>query len=206
MKKVEELKDLLEDLKFLHGELCLPLEQVEINRTTWIIPEGMPLEVSYSFLPIVTAFIIQEDAQSLGGVEPTEGLLNFCATLQAAWLEEKSQREAKIQKLFDQVEPIWLRLKVSQEQIQSFIEEHCGLSAATIAAYEVELERVKILRRESLGGFIQAIRQEIQGLWDRLLYGPRTMEGFTAFYEGKHGDAIKSSTFEGSSRGIRLIV
>jgi protein regulator of cytokinesis 1 len=192
MKKVEELTDLLEELKFLHGELCLPLEQVEINRTTWIIPDSMPLEVSYNFLPIVTAFIIQEDAKSLVNVDPTEGLLTFCATLQAAWLGEKSQREAKIQTLFDEVEPIWLRLQVSQEEIQTFIEEHCGLSTATIAAYEVELERVKILRRESLGGFIQAIRQEIQGLWDRLLYGPRTMEGFAAFYEGKLGDAIES--------------
>jgi protein regulator of cytokinesis 1 len=185
MKKAEELADLLEDLKFLHGELCLPFEPVEVNRTTWIIPDSVPLEVSSSFLAVITSFIVQEDAKLLLDVDPTEGLLNFCGTLQAAWLGEKSKREAKIQTLFDEVEPIWLRLQISQEQIQSFIEEHCGLSAATIAAYEDELERVKILRRESLGGFIQAIRQEIQGLWDRLLYGPRTMEEFAAFYEGK---------------------
>jgi hypothetical protein len=185
MKKTEELTDLFEDLKFLHGELCLPLDQVEINRTTWIIPDSIPLELSSSFLPIVTSFIVPESTKSLVGVDPTEDLLNFCGTLQAAWLAEKSKREAEIQTLFDEVEPIWLRLQVSQEEIQSFIEEHCGLSIDTIAAYQVELERVKILRRESLGGFIQAIRQEIQGLWDRLLYGPRTMEGFAAFYEGK---------------------
>jgi len=192
VKKGEELIDLLEDLKFLHGELCLPFEQAEINRTTWIIPDCLPLEISYCFMPVVTAFIIQEDVKSLVNVDPTEDMLNFCTTLQAAWLGEKSQREARIQTLFDQVEPIWLRLQVSQEEIQSFIEEHCGLSIATIAAYEVELERVKILRRESLGGFIQAIRQEIQGLWDRLLYGPRTMEGFAAFYEGRLCCAIQS--------------
>jgi hypothetical protein len=180
MQRAEELADLVEELRFLHTELCLPTTPTE---QTWIVPESIPAQVSRSYLPLIGSIFASSEQQEVPS--PTEPLFNVCTTLQAAWLGEKSKREARIQTLFDEIEPIWLRLQVSQEEIQTFIEEHCGLSLETVAAYEQELLRVKVLRSESLGGFVQAIRQEIQGLWDRLLYGPRTMQQFEPFYEGE---------------------
>lgn len=183
----------MEDLRFLHGELRLPASCTVAARTSWFIPDSVPLEKSIAHLPTVEASVASldsgDDAVRLLTEEPTESLMSFCMTLQAAWLAEKSRREARIQTLFDEIEPIWLRLQVTQDEIQSFIEQHCGLSLTTIEAYELELERVKIMRGESLGGFIQAVREEIQGLWDRLLYGPRSMERFNAFYDGKRASS-----------------
>jgi hypothetical protein len=77
------------------------------------------------------------------------------------------------------------------------------LAVTTIEAYEVELQRVKILRSESLGGFVQTVREEIQGLWDRLLYGPRSTERFREFYEGKSTSADESRTIEADLIAVR---
>ena len=196
VKRTEQLNDLMDDLRFLHGELCLPASCDDSARASWFIPGSVPLEKSIAHLPFVEAFIASvnsgDDAVQLLTSDPTESLMDFCTTLQAAWLAEKSRREARIQTLFDEIEPIWLRLQVSQEEIQTFIEEHCGLALSTIQAYESELERVKIMRGESLGGFIQAVREEIQGLWDRLLYGPSSMGQFGAFYDGESPSTFSS--------------
>lgn len=52
--------------------------------------------------------------------------------------------------------------------------------------YEDELLRVKMLRQEKLASFIDAVREEITGLWQSLHYGPKTCRYFEAFYEGKY--------------------
>jgi hypothetical protein len=77
------------------------------------------------------------------------------------------------------------------------------LAVTTIEAYEVELQRVKILRSESLGGFVQTVREEIQGLWDRLLYGPRSTERFRAFYAGESTSADGRRTIEADVFAVR---
>jgi hypothetical protein len=77
------------------------------------------------------------------------------------------------------------------------------LAVTTIEAYEVELQRVKVLRSESLGGFVQTVREEIQGLWDRLLYGPRSTERFRAFYAGESTSADGRRTIEADLIPVR---
>ena len=51
--------------------------------------------------------------------------------------------------------------------------------------YETELARVRQVRKERLGTFIEKVRDEIQALWDALLYGQQTMELFEPFFSGK---------------------
>lgn len=125
--------------------------------------------------------------------------------LASQWQAEKKAREEQIQALYDQVEPIWHRLGFEQEDINAFVEEHCGLDQEVLQAvstpslacagpifidvsfsqYRDELSRVKILRQEKLASFIDAVRSEITGLWQSLHYGPKTCRYFEAFYEGK---------------------
>lgn len=103
------------------------------------------------------------------------------------------------------MEPIWHRLGFEQDDINAFVEEHCGLDQEVLQAvsisrgpfvyrplssffssqYRDELSRVKLLRQERLASFIDAVRSEITGLWQSLHYGPNTCRYFEAFYEGK---------------------
>lgn len=181
----------MEELSYLHDELCLPQTDVHTAGTAWIIPESIaPATVSVLFSQakpwIARPASPDNDTDRLDTLEPTESMMTFCRTLHSSWLSEKAKREQRIQTLFDQIEPIWIRLQVTPEETQAFIEEHCGLSTSTLEAYELELERVRFMRKESLGGFIQTVKEEIQALWESLLYGPHTIEAFEAYREGEY--------------------
>lgn len=53
------------------------------------------------------------------------------------WQAEKRAREEQIQALYDQVEPIWHRLGFEQEDINAFVEEHCGLDQEVLQAVSI---------------------------------------------------------------------
>lgn len=109
------------------------------------------------------------------------------------------------------MEPLWHRLGFEQEDINAFVEEHCGLDQEVLQAvrgyspssclattdlvyafeiqYQDELSRVKLLRQEKLASFIDAVRVEITTLWQNLHYGPKTCGYFDAFYDGMWCDS-----------------
>lgn len=47
---------------------------------------------------------------------------------------EKDDRDARIQELYEQIEPLWTRLEVPKEDIDSFIESNRGSGHSTIQA------------------------------------------------------------------------
>jgi hypothetical protein len=104
VKRAEELNDLFDDLRFLHGELCLP---TDATSSGWHIPDSAEVD---THLPLIEASIVSSEAD----VTPTETLTDVCLALQEAWVGEKTRREAKIQSLYDELEPIWLRLQVGE--------------------------------------------------------------------------------------------
>jgi hypothetical protein len=104
IKRAEELNDLFDDLRFLHGELCLP---TDATRAGWHIPDSAEVD---THLPLIEASIVSLENDA----NPTETLIDVCLALQEAWVGEKTRREAKIQSLYDELEPIWLRLQVGE--------------------------------------------------------------------------------------------
>lgn len=101
--------------------------------------------------------------------------------------DEKSRREAHIQTIFDQLDTLWKRLGISDGDIDEFIELNRGSTLQTIRAYENELEHMQQIKREKMSIFIKSAREEIEKLWEDLMYGDVEREAFTAFYDGEGG-------------------
>lgn len=101
--------------------------------------------------------------------------------------EEKSRREAYIQTIFDQLDVLWKRLGISDGDIDEFVELNRGTTLQTIRAYENELGHMQQIRREKMSVFIKSAREEIEKLWEDLIYGDIEREAFAAFHNGEPG-------------------
>lgn len=86
----------------------------------------------------------------LEGIEPTPGLVAW-AEAKCAYLEDiKRRRETHIQAMYDQLEALWRRLGVAEQDMDAFVESQRGTTEATIQSYEEELDRMLELKRERM--------------------------------------------------------
>lgn len=74
---------------------------------------------------------------------------------------------------------------ISDEDIDDFVELNRGSTGENIRAYELELERMLEMKRESMSVFIANSRAEIEHLWEDLLWSEEEREAFTAFHDGE---------------------
>ena len=168
-KKQEELKIIVDDLRFLHGELHISSPEGSTASDAWFIPDPVSSESIATNVPLLLPHMNAPSSEDLPPLNPTDDCFYFCKMLRAAWQAERTDREERIQKLFDQIEPIWLRLEIPEEEINEFVNQHGGLSLHTLQAYELERDRVIIMRNASLEPFIKTARMEIENLWADLL-------------------------------------
>ncbi|KAG8796120.1 hypothetical protein FRC17_008028, partial [Serendipita sp. 399] len=110
------------------------------------------------YLPIFAAYVgkLQEameegrDSGGVEGVDPTQMLVEWFERLKADLEEEKIRREAHIQTLYDQLEVLWKRMGITDEDIDDFVELNRGSSTENVRAYELELERMLEMKREKM--------------------------------------------------------
>lgn len=158
-------------------------------------PSQSPAELEISYQRIFARFVAQaEEAESenlnlaevaLTGVDPTPGLLSWAASLSASLNALKARREAHIQAMYDQLEALWRRLGVSEEDMDGFVEAHRGSTEEVVQEYEDELERMMELKRERMGVFVENARMEIEKLWDDMMVGEDERRDFAPFVDGK---------------------
>ena len=76
----------------------------------------------------------------LDGVQPTPGLLDWAVTMRGALEQLKRAREVAIQAMYDQLEVLWRRMGVPDEQMDAFVDAHRGATEEVVKAYEEELD------------------------------------------------------------------
>ena len=158
--------------------------------------EQSPAELEASYQRIFARFSAQiEEAESenlnlaevaLSNVDPTPGLLSWASSLYDSLDALKSSREAHIQAMYDQLECLWRRLGVSEEDMDGFVEAHRGSTEKVVAEYEDELERMMELKRGRMGMFIGNARDEIERLWDDMMVGEDERRDFAPFVDGEY--------------------
>ncbi len=119
------------------------------------------------------------------GIEPTVGLMSWAEQTKAELEDIKRRRETHIQAMYDQLEILWKRLSIDEQDIEDFVEANCGSAEANVLAYEAELERMMELKRERMSVFIENARAEIESLWNDLMVGEDERADFAPFADGK---------------------
>jgi protein regulator of cytokinesis 1 len=99
--------------------------------------------------------------------------------------EEKRNRERRLKDLKLQVEALWEKLSVSEPDQKGFLAANRGCGMRTINEFEDELARLNELKRQNLGVFVEAARDQIQQLWDSLYFSEEEMLEFTPAFSGK---------------------
>ncbi|KAK7692082.1 hypothetical protein QCA50_005488 [Cerrena zonata] len=128
----------------------------------------------------------------LEGIEPTPGLLSWAENKRSALEDIKRRRESHIQAMYDQLEALWRRLGVQDEDMDAFVESQRGSTDETIRAYEEELERMLELKREKMSTFVENARDEIRRLWDDLMVGEDEKADFAPFADDEHTEELLS--------------
>jgi hypothetical protein len=156
------------------------------NTTPLLFQDNEEAEYLRIFGNFVSRIEEVEEGSHVGleGVEPTQGLLEWAAMLQASLEELKRKREAHIQAMYDQLEGLWRRLGVNEEAMDAFVEMHRGSTEEVIRQYEEELERMLELKQDRMGQFIESAREEIVRLWDDLMVGEDEKADFAPFADG----------------------
>lgn len=121
----------------------------------------------------------------LTGVAPTPELRAWAERTQNSLQALKIHREAHIQALYDSLEALWRRMGVPEADMDAFVDANQGSTAATVAAYEEELERMMEYKRERMGEFVANAREEIGRLWDTLMVGEEERADFAPLVDGQ---------------------
>ncbi|KAG8816432.1 hypothetical protein FRC19_000363, partial [Serendipita sp. 401] len=163
-----------------------------------VAPAPDPRRQRAEYFPIFAAYVgkLQEameegrDPGGVEGVDPTQMLVEWFERLKVDLEEEKTHREAHIQTLYDQLEVLWKRMGITDEDIDDFVELNRGSSTDNVRAYELELERMLEMKREKMSMFIGNARVEIEQLWDDLMFSEEEREVFAAFHDDEHSEDL----------------
>ncbi|WWC60378.1 uncharacterized protein I303_102950 [Kwoniella dejecticola CBS 10117] len=131
-----------------------------------------------------------EDLEGMENVQPEIGLIEWSDELTELWNTRKEEHEARIQELYNLVEPLWSRLEVDQDTMDLFVDMNRGSGESVIKAYEAEYERLLELRRSSLSSFIENTRKEIDVLQTELMLSDDERAEFGAFIDDDYTEEL----------------
>ncbi|TYJ52083.1 hypothetical protein B9479_007318 [Cryptococcus floricola] len=131
-----------------------------------------------------------DSLEGMEDVEPEIPLIEWVDEVTELWAGLKEGHEARIQEMYNLVEPLWTRLEVDQETMDCFVEMNRGSGDATIAAYEAEYERLLELRRASLSSFILSARATISTLHSTLIYSPPEIALFPPLHDDNYTEDL----------------
>jgi protein regulator of cytokinesis 1 len=101
-------------------------------------------------------------------------------------VEEKRSREKRLRDVRAQIEQLWERLCIPEDEQKQFLGRNRGCGMRTINEFEDEFGRLNELKKQNLGLFVEEARIRLQGLWDGLYFSEEEMLEFTPAFSGKN--------------------
>ncbi|XP_042267522.1 protein regulator of cytokinesis 1-like isoform X2 [Thunnus albacares] len=95
--------------------------------------------------------------------------------------ERKAENELLCSALRTKIQELWERLQIPQEEREALSEHMEKSKKKNIAALQAEVERLEVLKMQSMKSFIEAIRAEIALLWERCFYSQEQKQAFVPY-------------------------
>ncbi|KAM6936960.1 protein regulator of cytokinesis 1-like [Xenentodon cancila] len=97
--------------------------------------------------------------------------------------ERKAENELRCSGFRTKIQELWDRLQVCQEEREGFAEHMVNSKKKNIEALQAEVQRLELLKMQSLKSFIEAIRAEITLLWKRCFYSNEQQQAFVSYHD-----------------------
>ena len=123
-------------------------------------------------------------------ISDLSALSNRSAELQ----NSKAERETQITQLASEINELWEKLSVPDEERSAFFSQHHGVGLKEILACEKELERLKVVKKERLIPLVHSTRNQILVLWDELHFCESERKAFSKMY--KEDDALNETVLD----------
>jgi protein regulator of cytokinesis 1 len=138
-RRLAVLGETFEHISWLHTELGIQLPSPD----PFLAESNAAVDPNIAFARIMTTFL-SSDRSSLD-VDPTNDLMDWADRLTTELEQLKDKREVQIQGMYDQLEMLWRRLGIDDNDIDDFVESYRGSTDAVIEAASVLKIRIRRL-------------------------------------------------------------
>ncbi|XP_058500918.1 protein regulator of cytokinesis 1-like [Solea solea] len=96
--------------------------------------------------------------------------------------ERKAQNDLRCLAFRTKIQELWERLQIPQEEREPLSEHMVKSKKKNIEALETEVQRLEVLKMQSMKSVIESIRAEIAIFWERCFYSPEQQQAFVAYH------------------------
>lgn len=173
-RRVEDLEFTLNERRSIFQDMCSKVQKI------WQDLEEEP----YGYFSTATK---QKD-KSPFVLSPTE-----MTKMEAAYkqiVSEAAQLEGRALGLRQQIESLWTRLNITEEDQLAFNEANKGHKPRVVTRLEEELSRLIELKKENMKLLISNTRSELHKIWDKCLYGDLQRREFSPAFSDEYRDDV----------------
>uniref|UniRef100_A0A672HUJ2 Protein regulator of cytokinesis 1-like n=1 Tax=Salarias fasciatus TaxID=181472 RepID=A0A672HUJ2_SALFA len=106
--------------------------------------------------------------------------------------ERKTERELQCSSFRTKIQELWDRLQISQEDREAFSEHMVRSKKKNFEALQAEVERLELLKMQSLKSFTESVRAEIAVLWEKCFYSQEQQNAFIAYHDDNFTEELLS--------------
>ncbi|TMS05069.1 Protein regulator of cytokinesis 1 [Larimichthys crocea] len=96
--------------------------------------------------------------------------------------ERKTENELRCSALRTKIQELWERLQIPQEEKEALSEHMTMSKKRNIEALRAEVERLEVLKMQSMKSVIEVIRAEIALFWERCFYSQEQQQSFFPYH------------------------
>ncbi|CAJ1056501.1 protein regulator of cytokinesis 1-like isoform X2 [Xyrichtys novacula] len=115
--------------------------------------------------------------------------------------EQKAENELRCSALRIKMQELWERLQIPQEEREALSEHMVKSKKRDIEALQVEVQRLEVLKMQSMRSVIEAIRAEIALFWERCFYSQEQQQAFVSY----HSDDFTEETLEVHEAEVKVL-
>ncbi|XP_051236662.1 protein regulator of cytokinesis 1 isoform X2 [Dicentrarchus labrax] len=97
--------------------------------------------------------------------------------------DRKAENELRCSAFRTKIQELWERLQIPQEEREALSEHMAQSKKRNIEALQTEVQRLEVLKMQSMKSVIEAIRAEIGLFWEKCFYSQEQQLAFVAYHD-----------------------